>query len=98
MEYQSANNYGKLKYVHISMITAAITLPLIPVLTVYWVGGYGISLVLNYSCIPSAGSAHLYGLMIPMLVCGVITLSILILIASEIGKKVSIIIITIQSY
>ena len=55
MEYQSANNYGKLKYVHISMITAAITLPLIPVLTVYWVGGYGISLVLNYSCIPSAG-------------------------------------------
>ena len=88
MEYRSATDSGTLRYVHLTMVTAGIILPVIPVLICHWVEGYGIDLVLNYSCVPRNRSAYAYTLAIPFSVCGMTAISMLILIGTEIGRKV----------
>ena len=88
LRYRSASDSGTLRYVHLIMVAAGVIIPLVPVLVCYWIGGYGIDLVWNYVCIPRNRSAYVYASTIPFTICGVTTLSMMILIGSEIGRKV----------
>ena len=98
LKYRSHSDSGKLKYVHLSFLAAGIGLPLIPVLICHWIGGYGIVVVPNYTCLPKNISATMYCLFLPATVCAIIGLSMLLYIGSKLGIKVIYNIITYTQY
>ena len=87
-QYRSLSGSGRMKYVHFGCVAAAIGLPLISVLICHWFGGYGMAVPLNYACLPRNKWAVTYSLLFPLTVCGIIGLSMLLCIGSELTKKV----------
>ena len=88
LQYRSLSGSGRMKYVHFGCVAAAIGLPLISVLICHWFGGYGIAVPLNYACLPRNKWAVTYSLLLPLTVCGIIGLSMLLYIGSELTTKV----------
>ena len=88
LQYRFQKDSGKLKYFHLSFVAAGIVLPLIPVLISQWIGGYGIVIELNYSCLPRNISTVVYSLFVPATVCAIIGVSILLYIGFDFGIKV----------
>ena len=91
MQYRTAKDSGKLRFAHMSMIFVGLVLPLVPVFLSYGLGGYGIAVVWNYSCIPTNNMSILvYSYELPMTIFAIISLSMLVFIASDISIKVSV--------
>ena len=88
LHYRSLSDSGRLKYLHLTFVVVGFTLPLIPVLIIHWVGGYGIRVELNYDCLPRNISSVMYSLFIPATICAIIGVSMLLYIASELAIKV----------
>ena len=84
---------GKLKQIHLAMIIAGFILPLISVLVCHWAGGFGISVVWNYSCVPRNNLATVYSVFIPVLICSTIGTVLLLFIGSQFVIDVSTLII-----
>ena len=88
LQYRSLSDSGKLKYLHFSFVATGIGLPLILVLICHWIGGYGIVVVLNYNCLPKSGSGVIYTFFLSLTICGIIGVSMLLYVGSELGIKV----------
>ena len=89
LQYRSKSDSGKLKYVHLSFLAAGIGLPLIPVLICQWFGGYGISVLVNYRCLPRNMSAMIYAFFFPTSILGISGLAMLLFIGYKLGIKVT---------
>lgn len=88
MHYQVMKNSGRIKYIHSAMGVMGVTFPLIPVLICNWIGGFGINLLLQYSCFPRNRSALYYSFLVPLDIIIITSLSMLVIILSQIAVKV----------
>ena len=87
LKYQRARYLGWIRYLHVFLTVAGITLPLIPTIIYLFTAGYGVNLVRNYSCVPGDDDVTLNNLTTAFL--GTISLTIFMLIGVRIYMAVS---------
>ena len=86
LKYRIARESGRLRYVHLGLVVAGITIPLIPTLIHWWVGGYGIEVARNYECVPRERPVLE---LLPISILSSITFVLLVLFGSKISMLVS---------
>ena len=89
LRYYSMRDSGRLRQTHLIMVTFGVLLPFIPTLICLWVGGYGFSVVYNYSCVPLNRDSVVYSFVGPMTVCSITATSMLVFLGFKLGTKVS---------
>jgi len=89
VNYQVTNNSGRMKYVHLTMVIVAATLPLILIGIYSMTGGFGPNLLLHYSCFPTNTTAAFYCFLIPLDIMVIICVVMLVIVFTKIGFEVS---------
>lgn len=88
IQYRQMCDSGKMKYIHLTMVFTGLILPLVATLICHWTGGFGINLLLHYSCHSKNISAIRYSVYIPLNVIVIIGTGLLLIIFSTIAQKV----------
>ena len=87
-QYRQMCDSGKLKYIHLTMGISGLVLPLVPTLICHWTGGFGISLLLHYSCHPRSTLASRYSVYVPLNIIVIVGIGLLLIIFSNIALEV----------
>jgi len=78
-----------MKYVHLTMVIVAATLPLILIGIYSMTGGFGPNLLLHYSCFPTNTTAAFYCFFIPLDIMILICVAMLVVVFTKISFEVS---------
>ena len=87
-QYRQMCDCGKLKYIHLTMGISGLVLPLVPTLICHWTGGFGINLLLHYSCHRKTTLASRYSVYVPLNVIVIVGIGLLLIIFSTIALEV----------
>lgn len=96
--YRVMSDSGKMKYVHLSVVVVAVTLPMILILMYSIKGGFGFNLLLHYSCFPNNTTAVFYSFIIPLDLFIITNLVMLLIVFAKIRFEVSLSYFSVYSY
>ena len=88
LHFQSYKATNKMKYIHIA-VTISLTVPAIVALISYFTGGYGISIIGNYTCFSLDIETTFYAFLVPLDIIMILGMSQIVIIIWNIADVVS---------